>query len=53
MKNQYFDIVVKKILKYKNKLLEIKKIKGIIKDILDSEYSEQKTYKMIYYLKNR
>ncbi|AHB41291.1 hypothetical protein P148_SR1C00001G0498 [candidate division SR1 bacterium RAAC1_SR1_1] len=53
MKNQYFDIVVKKIGKYKNKLLEIEKIKDIIKNILDSEYSEQKTYKMIYYLKNR
>lgn len=53
MKNQYFDIVVKKIWKYKNKLLEIQKIKEIIKNILDTEYSEQKTYKMIYYLKNR
>jgi len=53
MKNQYFDIVVKKILKHKNKILEIDKIKEIIKNILDSEYSEQKTYKMIYYLKNR
>ncbi len=53
MKNQYFNIVVKKILKYKNKLLEIEKIKEIIKNILDTEYSEPKTYKMIYYLKNR
>ncbi len=53
MKNQYFDTVVKKIWKYKNKLLEISKIKEIIKNILDTEYSEQKTYKMIYYLKNR
>lgn len=53
MKNQYFDIVVKKIWKHKNKLIEIKKIKEIIKSILDTEYSEQKTYKMIYYLKNR
>lgn len=53
MKNQYFDIVVKKIWKYKNKLLEIEKIKEIIKNIVDSDYSEQKTYKMIYYLKNR
>ncbi len=53
MKNKYFDIVVKKIWKYKNKIIEIKKIKEIIKNILDSEYSEQKTYKIIYYLKNR
>ena len=53
MRNQYFDIVVKKILKHKNKLIEIGKIKDIIKNILDTDYSEQKTYKMIYYLKNR
>lgn len=33
--------------------MEINKIKEIIRNILDSEYSEQKTYKMIYYLKNR
>jgi len=35
----------------KDKLLL--KIKEIIKNILDTEYSEPKTYKMIYYLKNR
>lgn len=53
MKNQYFDIVVKKIWKHKNKLIEIDKIKEIVRNILDTKYSEQKTYKMIYYLKNR
>ena len=53
MKNKYFDTVVKKILKYKNKIIEIQKIKGIVQDILDTDYSEKKTYKMIYYLKNR
>jgi len=53
MKNKYFDIVVKNILKHKNKILSIEKIKDIVKNILDTEYSEKKTYKMIYYLKNR
>ena len=53
MRNQYFDIVVKKISKHKNKLIEIQKIKEIVEDILDSRYTDQKAYKMIYYLKNR
>ena len=53
MKNQYFDTVVKKIWKHKNKIIEIEKIKSIIEHILDTEYTEKKAYKMIYYLKNR
>ncbi len=48
-----FDIVVKKILKHKNKLIWIEKIKEIIQNILDSDYSESKSYKMIYHLKNK
>ena len=53
MKNKYFDIIVKNLLKHKNKLIEIEKIKTIWKKVLDSEYSEKKLYKIIYYLKNR
>jgi hypothetical protein len=53
MKNKYFDIVVKKLSKYRNKLIEIQKVKEIVKNILDTDYSEKKLYKMIYYLKNR
>ncbi len=53
MKNKYFDIIVKNLLKHKNKLIEIEKIKNIWKKILDTEYSEKKLYKIIYYLKNR
>ena len=48
-----FDIVVKRILKHKNKLIWIEKIKEIIQNILDSDYSESKSYKMIYHLKNK
>ncbi|HPK27749.1 MAG TPA: hypothetical protein PKX34_00905 [Candidatus Absconditabacterales bacterium] len=39
--------------KYKNKLIEIDKVKEIVKKILDNEYSENKAYKMIYHLKNK
>jgi len=53
MKNKYFDIIVKNLLKHKNKLIEIEKIKTIGKKVLDTEYSEKKIYKIIYYLKNR
>lgn len=53
MKNKYFDIVVKKIWKNKGWIINIEKIKKIIENILDTEYTEKKAYKMIYYLKNR
>jgi hypothetical protein len=53
MKNTYFNTVVKKILKYKNKLTSIETMKQIIQNILDTEYSDQKMYKMVYYLKNK
>lgn len=48
-----FDIVVKNLLKHKNKLISIDKIKEIIQNILDSDYSESKSYKTIYHLKNK
>lgn len=53
MKKNNFDIIVKNLFKYKNKLIEIDKIKDIVGKILDSEYSENKAYKMIYHLKNK
>lgn len=53
MANSNFDIVVKRLLKHKNKLIWIDKIKEIIKNILDSDYSESKSYKLIYHLKNK
>ena len=53
MKNQYFNILVKKISKYKNKLVHIEDLKKILKNILDEQYKDTKAYKNIYYLKNR
>ncbi|MEF2174892.1 MAG: hypothetical protein V3575_00350 [Candidatus Absconditabacteria bacterium] len=53
MQNQYFNIVVKKILKSRGKVINSEKIKKIINDILESQYSDKKCYKIIYHLKNR
>lgn len=53
MKNKYLDIVVKNLLKFKNNLINTEKLKDIMINILDLEYSDQKMYKMCYYLKNR
>lgn len=53
MKKNNFDITVKNLLKHKNKLIWIDKIKEIIQNIMDSDYSESKAYKIIYQLKNR
>lgn len=53
MKKKYFDIVVKKTLKHKNKIITIDKIKNILKNILDDDYNEKKSYKVIHYMKNR
>lgn len=53
MKNWYFDIVVKKTLKHKNKIITIDKIKNILSNILDEEYNEKKAYKVIHHMKNR
>lgn len=53
MRQNNFDITVKRLLKHKNKLIGINKIKEIIQDIMDSDYSENKAYKIIHQLKNR
>jgi len=53
MRKSNFDITVKRILKHKNKLIWIDKIKEILKNIMDTDYSENKSYKMIYHLKNK
>lgn len=53
MKNTYFNIVVKRVMKYKNKLTDIDAMKKVIQNILDTDYSDAKMYKMIYYLKNK
>jgi len=53
MKTNNFNIIVKNVLKYKNKLIWIDKIKEIIKNLMDTEFSENKAYKIIYQLKNK
>lgn len=53
MKTNNFNIIVKNLSKYKNKLIWIDKVKEIIKDLMDTDYSENKAYKTIYQLKNK
>jgi hypothetical protein len=53
MRNKYFNNVVKKVLKYRGKLIDLSKLKKNIESILAEDYSDQKAYKMVYYLKNR
>lgn len=53
MQDSHFNIVVKKILKHKWKVLDSWKLKKFIQDILDTNYTDKKAYKIIYYLKQR
>jgi hypothetical protein len=49
----YFNIIVKNILKTKWKIISTEKIKKLVQNVLLENYNDQKTYKTIYYLKNR
>lgn len=53
MKNKSFDIVVKRLIKQKGKLIDIQKIADVLEHIQDEKTTLQKAYKMVYYLKNR
>ncbi len=53
MRNKYFNTVVEKMSKYKWKVLDTKKMKDIIWNIMWDEYETRKFYKIIYYLTNR
>jgi len=53
MRDSYFNSCVERLSKYKNKILIIQKLKDIIKSILWDNFSENKIYKMIYYLKSK
>lgn len=53
MANLVFDNLVKKLIKYKGKLITGEKISLIIKSLLADDFSVQKMYKLIYYLKIR
>ncbi len=53
MGEKYFHIVVKKMMKYRNKIINVQKIKTIVHHILDDRYSDSKAYKIIHHLKNK
>lgn len=53
MANNVFDILVKKLTKYKGKLVDGKKIESLVNSFAAQEVSVQKNYKLVYYLKLR
>ncbi len=53
MAKQDFDNIVKKLLKNKNKIIEIEKLKKILRNFFGDGASEQKLYKTIHRLKNK
>jgi hypothetical protein len=53
MANNVFDILVKKLMKYKGKLVDGKKIEFLVNSFVSEDFSVQKNYKIIYYLKMR
>jgi len=53
MSNIVFDNLVKRLIKYRGKLIDGEKIWSILKHSLAEDFSLQKTYKIIYYLKIR
>lgn len=53
MANKVFDILVKKLMKYKGKLVDGEKIGSLVNSFTVEVFSIQKIYKLIYYLKMR
>ncbi len=53
MSNKVFDNLVKKLMKHKGKLIDGEKIWAFFKPLLGDDFSVQKMYKIIYYLKIR
>jgi hypothetical protein len=53
MANKVFDILVKRLMKYKGKLMDGKKIESLVNSFAVENVSIQKIYKLIYYLKMR
>ena len=53
MSNIVFDNLVKKLMKYKGKLVDGGKVWVLLKSSLAEDFSIQKMYKLIYYLKIR
>ncbi len=53
MANKSFDTLVKKLVKYKGRLIDGERIWSLLKSSLAEDFSLQKMYKAIYYLKIR
>ena len=53
MTNKVFDNLVKKLIKYRGKVIDGEKVWLLLKSSLVEDFSIQKMYKMIYYLKIR
>lgn len=53
MVNKIFDILVKRLMKYKGKLMDGEKIGILVNSFAVEKVSNQKIYKLIYYLKMR
>lgn len=53
MSNKVFDNLVKRLIKSKGKLIDGEKMAVLLKSCMNEDFSVQKMYKMIYYLKIR
>ncbi len=53
MSNKVFDNLVKRLIKSKGKLIDGEKMAVLLKSCMSEDFSVQKMYKMIYYLKVR
>ena len=53
MKNKFFDTIVKSLIKNKNKIITIDKIRILFASVMGDAYHDKKMYKLLYYLKNR
>ncbi len=53
MANKVFDSTVKRLIKYKGRLVDGQKIASLLCSSLAEDFSIQKSYKIIYYLKAR
>lgn len=52
-KNSYLAELVKRLKKRRHKIIYSHELKGIIKKVMKSEYTDKKAYKLMYYLKNK
>lgn len=53
MQNSYLQEFAKKLLKKRKKIVYADQVKKVAAKVMKDDYSDTKTYKLIYYLKNR